>query len=252
MRRIALLALAIAAPPAFSQQPESIAPQQLTSNAAGAAPSRPAVQGIQAVNLAIQKPATPTCAPSQPFYDIALVSGRCMPIDGDVPKRTGPNCADGRFSAAGDFRKHPDGSKKPHLGLDLLGAVGDNVYAASKGTFAYYFSGKASGLQAVIEHTGGKATQYFHLSARVDTLKDGDVVSEGAVVGYTGTSGNAENTTCPHVHFQLSDFENGSVVGGSASDPVAWLETADDNNAVLVGSEADPRATPIIETEVGQ
>jgi hypothetical protein len=96
-----------------------------------------------------------------------------------------------------------------HLGIDIGAYTGDAVWAASAGVVIW-----AGGMEGgygnvvVLEHDNGAdvwVTLYAHLSAI--NVHCGDVVSQGQVIGASGSSGNS---TGPHLHFEVR--ENGSFV----------------------------------------
>ena len=117
---------------------------------------------------------------------------------------------------------YSDGSS--HRAIDLRAAVGTPVYAAEDGTVDWVqaWDGKSTtgnqsyGNLVRIRHAaynGGKLwTLYAHLQ-RV-TVKNGQAVREGEVIGYSGNSGN---TTGPHLHFEVRLF-------GTRCNPLNWLD----------------------------
>jgi murein DD-endopeptidase MepM/ murein hydrolase activator NlpD len=100
------------------------------------------------------------------------------------------------FSAKGAYKG------KPHNGLDFGAPVGTPIYAAEKGKViavanqdAYCPKG-AYGKFVSIEHYNNLTTLYAHLS--LWTVKEGDMVEKGQIIGYVGRTGFA---TGPHLHF---------------------------------------------------
>ena len=82
------------------------------------------------------------------------------------------------------------------------------VRAVESGTIAKLFTSKAGGLTIYqFDPTGRLCYYYAHLDRYADGLKDGQAVSEGEVIGYVGTTGNAPANT-PHLHFAV--FELGA------------------------------------------
>lgn len=83
-----------------------------------------------------------------------------------------------------------------HAGLDMGAPKGTPVAATADGRVALagdlYFSGGT----VLLDHGGGLFTMVIHLS-RVD-VKEGDVVSKGAIVGLVGATGRV---TGPHLHW---------------------------------------------------
>ena len=87
---------------------------------------------------------------------------------------------------------------KFHSGVDLKARWGDPIAAslAGKVQSAQWHSGY--GNLVIVDHGGGVATYYAHLSSF--EVKEGDRVERGTVVGYAGRTGRA---TSPHLHYEL-------------------------------------------------
>ena len=93
-----------------------------------------------------------------------------------------------------------------HKGTDI-GRVGytSSVYAAKSGTVIVSQYSRSYGNYVVISHGSGNTTLYAHMSSRKVSV--GQYVSQGAVIGITGNTGNS---TGPHLHFEIK--ENGEIV----------------------------------------
>jgi len=87
-----------------------------------------------------------------------------------------------------------------HLGIDILAHVGDTVVAAGNGVVVMAQGGDNYGYGNVIEidHGGGYATVYAHLSA-ID-VKVCQPVYAGQAIAASGATGNV---TGPHLHFEV-------------------------------------------------
>ena len=98
------------------------------------------------------------------------------------------------------YRIHPNtNTKKFHAGLDIRAKHGNSVYAAFDGRVAEVKkSSKGYGDTIKIVHENGLVPLYAHLSAF--SVKKGDVICKGNIIGEIGTSGNA---TGPHLHFEI-------------------------------------------------
>jgi murein DD-endopeptidase MepM/ murein hydrolase activator NlpD len=80
------------------------------------------------------------------------------------------------------------------------------VHAVENGTIAKLFTSKAGGLTIYqFDPTGRLCYYYAHLERYADGLKDGQAVSQGDVIGYVGTTGNAPANT-PHLHFAVFEM----------------------------------------------
>ena len=113
---------------------------------------------------------------------------------------------------------------KLHRAIDLRAAVGTPVYAAEDGTVDWVqtWDGRSiRGDQSYgnlvrirhADYNGGKLqTLYAHLQ-RV-TVKNGQAVREGEVIGYSGNTGNS---TGPHLHFEVR-------LNGTRYNPLNWLD----------------------------
>ena len=101
-------------------------------------------------------------------------------------------------------RNSPGGiGSTDHKGTDI-GRVGYNsqVFASKAGTVIVSQYSRSYGNYVVISHGSGNTTLYAHLSSR--KVKVGAKVSQGQVIGITGSTGNS---TGPHLHFEI--VENG-------------------------------------------
>lgn len=103
-----------------------------------------------------------------------------------------------------------------HTGIDYGGGCGLPIRAAADGTvWNADWSVWTSGRRVVLSHGVVKgralATKYHHMTRYV--VSPGQSVSQGDVIGYTGTTGNS--TGC-HLHFE-------TIVDGSAVNPSGLL-----------------------------
>lgn len=103
-------------------------------------------------------------------------------------------------SAFSRARLHPIlNTIRAHEGTDYAAPPGTPVYAAGDGRIR--FRGQKGGYGNVVEidHGGGFATVYGHLS-RFAALKPGTRVTRGQTIGYVGMTGLA---TGPHLHYEF-------------------------------------------------
>ncbi|BAK98731.1 putative metalloendopeptidase [Oscillibacter valericigenes Sjm18-20] len=118
-----------------------------------------------------------------------------------------------RISSPFGRRTSPGGiGSTNHKGVDICG-VGytTQVLAAKAGTVIISQYSSSYGNYVVINHGGGNATLYAHLSSRKVSV--GDTVTQGQVIGITGCTGHS---TGPHLHFGIT--EDGEWV-----DPLKYL-----------------------------
>jgi murein DD-endopeptidase MepM/ murein hydrolase activator NlpD len=98
-----------------------------------------------------------------------------------------------------------------HEGIDISAGTGTPVAAAASGTVISVGYMGGYGNLVVIDHGGGLATAYAHLSGYA--VGSGQSVSQGQVVGYVGCTGHCYG---PHLHFEVR-------VNGAAVDPLGYL-----------------------------
>ena len=101
------------------------------------------------------------------------------------------------------------GDWRTHDGLDLAVTLGAKVIATANGTVSSVFQDDFMGTVVEIDHGNGLVSQYASL-AEVPTVKVGDAVKTGTVIGSVGTTAAAENGRQPHLHFSL--YQDGSPV----------------------------------------
>ena len=104
---------------------------------------------------------------------------------------------------------------RAHLGIDYAAPTGTPVWAASSGVIVQRGDAGAAGNLIVIQHDGGIATAYMHLSKFADGQKVGQRVAAKTVIGYVGATGLA---TGPHLHFGVK--QNGEFIDPSKLTPV--------------------------------
>ena len=94
----------------------------------------------------------------------------------------------------------PSSGMAMHEGVDLVAAPGTSIFAAADGVVKGAEPKGRYGNWIEIEHAGGIATVYGHLSGFAPGIRPGAQVRQSDVIGYVGTTGR---TTGPHVHFEL-------------------------------------------------
>ena len=120
------------------------------------------------------------------------------------------------------YRLHPiSGKRRLHRGQDYAAPSGVPITAAADGVVTKTGSNmnKSSGYGHYIyithsshRHLQGYATLYAHMNAP-STLKAGDSVSQGQIIGFVGSTGAS---TGPHLHFELRD-------NGRPIDPASFI-----------------------------
>jgi murein DD-endopeptidase MepM/ murein hydrolase activator NlpD len=90
-----------------------------------------------------------------------------------------------------------------HEAIDISEPEGTPVRAVVDGTIQKLFFSKAGG-NTIYEFDHGSVYCYYyaHLERYSNGLHDGMSVSQGDVIGYVGSTGNASRTA-PHLHFAI-------------------------------------------------
>ena len=99
----------------------------------------------------------------------------------------------------GDSWNASRGTSRVHLGVDILAAEGNALYAAITGKVIQIYTdqpGSLSGNGLKIARPDGTYVFYGHLSALAPEMTLGAPVSAGQVIGYVGHTGNAAGPTC--------------------------------------------------------
>lgn len=118
----------------------------------------------------------------------------------------------GTITSPFGYRQNPfGGGMEFHQGLDIAAPMGTTVQAASGGTVisAGWYGGY--GNYILIDHGGGMATGYGHLSQIF--VSAGQQVQKGQAIGAVGSTGMS---TGPHLHFEVR-------IAGKPTDPAAYL-----------------------------
>ena len=96
----------------------------------------------------------------------------------------------------------PRGTDRLHEGQDIFAPKGTPILSATNG-YVYNIGENNLGGQTVsVIGAGGRVYYYAHLDAYAPNLHVGDRVSTRTVLGYVGTTGNAQGTP-PHLHFGI-------------------------------------------------
>jgi murein DD-endopeptidase MepM/ murein hydrolase activator NlpD len=105
-----------------------------------------------------------------------------------------------------DTYDQPRGTERHHEALDIMAPKGTKVVAVADGKIVKLFTSKPGGLTAYqFDPTEKYAYYYAHLDRYADGLQEGAQVKRGDLIGYVGTTGNAD-PNAPHLHFAVFEL----------------------------------------------
>ncbi len=117
-----------------------------------------------------------------------------------------------------------------HKGTDIFAARGTPVRSPVDGRVEYAYEG-AGGLSAYVTAADGTYYYMAHLDRFAPDLRSGQQVKQGRMVGFVGSSGNAEGGA-PHVHFEIHPGGGGPVNPKPTLD--RWIKEAVDGVAKVL------------------
>ena len=97
-------------------------------------------------------------------------------------------------------------SGHPHEAIDILEPRGTPVHAVVSGTIRKLFLSKPGGTTIYqFDEAGEYCYYYAHLEGYMKGLREGMRVERGDVIGFVGSTGNADPGT-PHLHFAIFEL----------------------------------------------
>jgi murein DD-endopeptidase MepM/ murein hydrolase activator NlpD len=96
----------------------------------------------------------------------------------------------------------PRGVGRRHEGQDIFAPKGTPILSATNGYIYKIGENNLGGQTVSVIGSGGRVYYYAHLDAYAKGIAVGDRVSKRSVLGYVGTTGNAQGTP-PHLHFGI-------------------------------------------------
>lgn len=119
-----------------------------------------------------------------------------------------------RVEDISDTWHHPRGNRL-HEGQDIFAGRGTVIQSATEGIVRRVGVGERGGNYIFITGAGNRRYYYAHLDYISPLLKSGTQVTTNTILGFVGTTGNAEGTS-PHLHF-------GVYTSNGAIDPLPLL-----------------------------
>jgi murein DD-endopeptidase MepM/ murein hydrolase activator NlpD len=143
-------------------------------------------------------PVATETAPPPPLATDTIVSMR----DPDAPRPMVVPVAGIDRSAMRDMFDEVRGNRR-HEAIDILAPRGTPVIATDDGVVQKLFNSKPGGLTVYQFDPDQRFCYYYaHLDRYAPGLHEGQQLRRGEVLGYVGTTGNAQKDT-PHLHFAL-------------------------------------------------
>ena len=110
---------------------------------------------------------------------------------------------------------------RPHYGIDYAAPAGTPIRAISSGHVSFTGWNGGYGNTVIINHGSHYQSLYAHIRLRGYTVKTGQWVMQGQIIGYVGSTGLA---TGPHLHFGL--YEYGQAINPARVLPKSNLPTS--------------------------
>jgi murein DD-endopeptidase MepM/ murein hydrolase activator NlpD len=124
----------------------------------------------------------------------------------------------------------PRGTDRLHEGQDIFAPKGTPIYSATSGYVYKVGENNLGGQTVSVIGDGGRVYYYAHLDSYAPGIEVGDPVTRQSLLGYVGTTGNAQGTP-PHLHF-------GVYTSGGAINPLPLLI---DRNQAAATTRSVPR-----------
>jgi len=194
------------------QMPHAPAPQAVAQTAPVRTGSLPAPPGP---DIESQLPPAPRITPDLTELDLPLRPGLGDPAAPAANTAPAPDVPSGKlampvegvnFSQITDTFDQPRGNERHHEALDIMAPRGAKVFAAGDGKVVKLFTSKPGGLTVYQFDPSEKFAYYYaHLDHYADGLKEGAQLHRGDLVGYVGSTGNAD-AKAPHLHFAVFEL----------------------------------------------
>ncbi|GAB2508194.1 M23 family metallopeptidase [Lysobacter humi (ex Lee et al. 2017)] len=98
------------------------------------------------------------------------------------------------------------GAGRLHEAIDIMAPAGTPVLAAIEGPVAKLFTSERGGITVYqFDPEGRRVYYYAHLQGYAPGLAEGQVLRQGQVLGYVGSTGSA-TPDGPHLHFSIGEL----------------------------------------------
>jgi uncharacterized membrane protein len=149
--------------------------------------------------------------------DLALLTHEiAMPLDGVDPAALHSN-----------FDERRGGGTRQHEALDMMAPRRTPIKSAAKGRVLKLFTSVNGGLMVYAADSSERfILMYAHLDSYEPSLRDGEPLERGQLIGYVGSTGNAA-ANAPHLHFAIArsaDVKRWSK--GKPIDPLPVLQAS--------------------------
>jgi murein DD-endopeptidase MepM/ murein hydrolase activator NlpD len=126
-----------------------------------------------------------------------------------------------------DFRAPRDGGARTHGAVDIPAPRGTPVLSADDGRVLRLHRNRKGGLTIYATDPNERFVYYYaHLAGYRQGIRKGTRLVRGEVIGFVGTTGNADRRA-PHLHFQvLLRPRDGRWWGGAPIDPRPFFASA--------------------------
>ena len=188
-------ASSVAATPAANKEATAQqAPQQKPPDSASASKASAAEAAVEALAPLAVVPPAPNVIKRNP--NTISIPPRALDAATDYEEKPTASVSVGsRFGVRRDpfTRRH-----KFHSGVDIKAHWGDAVGASYPGTISFVGWYHGYGNMVIVDHGGGVATHYAHLSSF--DVEVGEHVERGTIIGRAGSTGRA---TSAHLHYEV-------------------------------------------------
>ena len=131
-----------------------------------------------------------------------------------------------RLSSNFGARRHPVlGTMRMHKGVDYAARTGTPIMAAGDARVQFAGTQRGYGNVVILDHGRGYTTLYGHMS-RFGSIRTGQRINQGTVIGYVGSTGLA---TGPHLHYEFrvnGEHRNPLSVTMPPPEPLSGTELA--------------------------